>query len=94
MVPIYYPNGVHALLQRLNGNAPPTKTIGRKAPGTNGFVLACDAVPWKWSARREAERLEALRRQAEEEEEERKKKAKSRKRGLTTMPKQISYAHL
>jgi len=78
LVPIYYPNGVHALLQRLNGNAPPTKTIGRKAPGTNGFDLACDAVPWKSSAQREAERLEAVRRQAEEEEEEeRKKKAKT-----------------
>jgi len=36
--PIYYPNSlpgptVDELLQRLNGNAPPTKTIGRKAPG-------------------------------------------------------------
>ena len=67
---------VDELLQRLNGNAPPTKMIGRKAPGTNGFFLACDAVPWKSSAQREAERLEAMRRQAEEEEEERKKKAK------------------
>jgi hypothetical protein len=34
----------------------------------------CDAVPWKLSAQREAERVEAMRRRAEEEEEERKKK--------------------
>ncbi|CAL6296670.1 unnamed protein product [Bathycoccus prasinos] len=61
---------VDELLQRLNGNAPPTKMIGRKAPGTNGFVLACDAVPWKSSAQREAERLESM-------EEERRKKVKS-----------------
>ena len=67
---------VDELLQRLNGNAPPTKMIGRKAPGTNGFVLACDAVPWKSSAQREAERPEMMRQQAEEEEE-RKKKVKS-----------------
>ena len=58
---------VHELLQRLNGNASPTKMIGRKAPGTNGFVLACDAVPWKSSAQREAERLEMMRQQAKEE---------------------------
>ncbi|CAL6379948.1 unnamed protein product [Bathycoccus prasinos] len=61
---------VHELLQRLNGNAPPTKMIGRKAPGTNGFFRACDAVPWKSSAQREAERLESM-------EEEGKKKVKS-----------------
>ena len=67
---------VDELLKRLNGNAPPTKTIGRKAPGTNGFVLACDAVPWKSSAQREAERLEMMRQQAEAEEGARKKKAK------------------
>jgi hypothetical protein len=58
---------VDELLQRLNGNSPPTKTIGRKAPGTNGFVLARDAVPWKSSAQREAERVETMRQQAEEE---------------------------
>ena len=75
--PIYYPNSlpgptVDELLQRLNGNAPPTKTIGRKAPGTNGFVLARDAVPWKSSAQREAERVETMRQQAEEEKGKRK----------------------
>ncbi|CAL6334391.1 unnamed protein product [Bathycoccus prasinos] len=58
---------VDELLQRLNGNAPPTKMIGRKAPGTNGFVLACDAVPWKSSAQREAEKVESMRQQAKEE---------------------------
>jgi len=58
---------VDELLQRLNGNAPPTKMIGRKAPGTNGFVLACDAVPWKSSAQKEAERLEIMQQQAKEE---------------------------
>ena len=36
---------VDELLQRLNGNAPPTKMIGRKAPGTNGFVLARERLP-------------------------------------------------
>ena len=53
---------VDELLQRLNGNAPPTKMIGRKAPGTNGFFRACDAVPWKSSAQREAEKVESMRR--------------------------------
>ncbi|CAL6323946.1 unnamed protein product [Bathycoccus prasinos] len=58
---------VDELLQRLNGNAPPTKMIGRKAPGTNGFFRACDAVPWKSSAQKEAERLEIMQQQAKEE---------------------------
>jgi hypothetical protein len=73
--PIYFPNGVHALIQRVNGKAPPSTTIGRKAPGTNLMFRACDAVPWKTSAQREAERVEAMRRQAEEAEEQKKKKA-------------------
>ena len=72
---LYTPNGVHALLQRVNGNAPPTITRIRKVPDTNLMFRACDAVPWKTSAQREAERVEALRRQ--EEEEEKKKKAET-----------------
>ena len=70
--PIYTPNGVHALLQRVNGNAPPTITRIRKAPGTNLMFPACDAVRWKTTAQREAERAEALRLQAEEEEKKKK----------------------
>ena len=70
--PIYTPNGVHALLQRVNGNAPPTITRIRKAPGTNLMFPACDAVRWKTTAQREAERAEAMRLQAEEEEKKKK----------------------
>ena len=70
--PIYTPNGVHALLQRVNGNAPPTITRIRKAPGTNLMFRACDAVRWKTTAQREAERAEAMRLQAEEEEKKKK----------------------
>ena len=77
--PIYYPNGVRALLQRLNGNAPPTVTRVTNKQIRTHVVRACDAVPWKSSAQREAERVETMRQQAEEEEEERKKKAKTEK---------------
>ena len=74
---------VDELLKRLNGNAPPTKMIGRKAPGTNGFFLACDAVPWKSSAQREAERLETMRRRAEEGRRRGRKKQKQKKQKKT-----------
>ena len=69
---------VTELLQRLNGNAPPTKTIGRKAPGTNGFVLACDAVPWKSSAQREAERLVSKR--CDDKQKRRRRRRRERKK--------------
>jgi hypothetical protein len=63
----------------VNGNAPPTVTRVTNKQIRTHVVRACDAVPWKSSAQREAERVEALQRQAEEEEEEeeRKKKAKT-----------------
>ena len=37
------------------------------------MFCTCDAVPWKTSAQREAERVEAMRRQVEEAEEQKKK---------------------
>ena len=81
--PIYFPNGVHALIQRVNGNAPPSTTIGRKAPGTNLMYRACDAVPWKTSAQREAERVEAMRRRAEEEQKQKKAEKQTKRRRLS-----------
>ena len=74
--PIYTPNGVHAFLQRVNGNAPPTITRIRKAPGTNLMFRACDAVPWKLSAQREAERVRRGDDEKKRKRRERKKKKK------------------
>ena len=70
--PIYYPNGVHALLQRLNGNAPPTVTRVMNKQIRTHVVRACDAVPWKSSEQREAEKVESMRQQAKEEKGKRK----------------------
>ena len=60
--PIYFPNGVHALLQRTSAKATSTVTRVRKAPGTNLCFRACDDVPWKTRAQKAAEEAERLHR--------------------------------